>query len=68
MNSEYIKQLIVKGEGVEIEFKESRLSLSRSIYETICAFLNRKGGHISPDVKKKGLLNFVAHQRQKVLS
>ena len=54
MNSEYIKQLIVKGKGTEIEFKESRHSLPRSAYETICAFLNHKGGHILLGVKNDG--------------
>lgn len=39
-----IKQLIKQGEGQEIEFKESYSSLTRSVFETICAFLNRKGG------------------------
>jgi len=54
MNSEQIKQLITKGKGLNIEFKESRSSLPRSIYETICAFLNRKGGHILLGVKNNG--------------
>ena len=68
MDAKHIKQLIVKGECIEVEFKESRHSLHHSEYETICAFLNRKGGHILFGVKKKGLFNFVAHQRQKVIS
>ena len=54
MDAKHIKQLIVKGEGIEVEFKESRHSLPRSVYETICAFLNRKGGHILLGVKNDG--------------
>ena len=46
MDIEAIKNLIAQGEGLHIEFKQSRDSLSRSVFETICAFLNRKGGHI----------------------
>lgn len=52
MTTEQVKQLIAKGgEGIEVEFKESYNSLARSIYETICAFLNRRGGHILLGVK-----------------
>ena len=51
MTTKQIKQLIAKGEGIEVEFKESYNSLARSVYETICAFLNRRGGHILLGVK-----------------
>ena len=51
MTTEQVKQLIAKGEGIEVEFKESYNSLARSVYETICAFLNRRGGHILLGVK-----------------
>ena len=51
MTGEQVKQLITRGEGTEIEFKESYHSLARTVYETICAFLNRKGGHIILGVK-----------------
>jgi predicted HTH transcriptional regulator len=43
---EKIKTVIAHGECVNIEFKKSYDSLSRSAFETICAFLNRKGGYI----------------------
>lgn len=49
-----IKNLIYQGEGLELEFKESYQSLSRSVYETICAFLNRKGGYILLGVSDNG--------------
>jgi len=49
-----IKQLIRQGEGQEIEFKESYSSLTRSVFETICAFLNRKGGTILLGVADNG--------------
>lgn len=54
-----IKQLIAQGEGVEVEFKESCSSLSKSVFETICAFLNRKGGHILLGVKENWNRPFV---------
>jgi ATP-dependent DNA helicase RecG len=41
---------------LNIEFKQSRDSLSRSTFETICAFLNRKGGYILLGVKDNGFI------------
>jgi ATP-dependent DNA helicase RecG len=49
-----IKALIMQGEGLNIEFKKSHDALSRSAFETICAFLNRKGGYILLGVKDDG--------------
>ena len=46
MTENQFKQLVLQGEGVDVEFKESYDSLAKSVFETICAFLNRKGGHI----------------------
>jgi len=42
MNKEEILNLIEKGEGITIEFKESKEDVNKDIYETICAFLNRE--------------------------
>lgn len=52
-----IKQLIAKGENHSkdhIEFKEARNEIPKSIYETVCAFLNTKGGDILLGVKDNG--------------
>ncbi|MCE3268855.1 MAG: putative transcriptional regulator [Burkholderiales bacterium] len=46
MNVVHIKQLLSKGEGISIEFKECRTELNRNVYETVRAFLNRIGGEI----------------------
>ena len=46
MIAEDIKRLIENGESINIEFKESKETLSKSIYESVCAFNNRIGGHI----------------------
>jgi ATP-dependent DNA helicase RecG len=53
---EKIKAIIAQGESVNIEFKKSQDSLSRSTFETICAFLNRKGGYILLGVKDNGVV------------
>ena len=49
-----ILSLIEQGEGIEIEFKESRTQLNADVYESVCAFLNRIGGHILLGVSNSG--------------
>lgn len=46
MNVKQIKEIIVKGEGVTIEFKDSSEDLSSSAFESVCSFLNTIGGHL----------------------
>ena len=41
-----LKKLISKGEGISVEFKRAQNKLPTSLFETICAFLNRNGGEI----------------------
>ncbi len=53
-DAERIRDLIRKGEGLTTEFKESRHALSRSVFETVCAFLNRNGGTILLGVADTG--------------
>lgn len=49
-----ILEKIKKGEGINLEFKESKDTLNRDVYETVCAFLNRNGGEIFLGVSDKG--------------
>lgn len=58
-NPSIIRSIIAQGEGVEVEFKKSRASLSRSVFETICSFLNRRGGHILLGVADNGKIEGV---------
>ena len=46
MTPDKLKTIITQKEGTEIEFKKSQDSLARSVYESVCAFLNRRGGHV----------------------
>jgi ATP-dependent DNA helicase RecG len=57
---EKIKSVIAQGEGVNIEFKTSHDSLARSVFETVCAFLNRKGGTILLGVRDNGTIDGVS--------
>jgi ATP-dependent DNA helicase RecG len=46
LTPEIVRKLLAKGEGFTIEFKECRDGLNNSVYETVCSFSNRYGGHI----------------------
>lgn len=41
-----IRQLIQKGEGTTIEFKEAQNGIPDSFYDTVVSFLNKEGGII----------------------
>jgi len=46
MTSDRIRQLLADGEGLTIEYKECVNSLNNSVWETVCSFSNRYGGHL----------------------
>ena len=46
MEEKLIKKLIQDGEKIDVEFKESKEGLNKDIYDTVCSFNNRNGGHI----------------------
>src|ERR1700683_3216205 len=50
-----LQKLVKQGESETLEFKKST-ALMRAIFETICAFLNGKGGAILIGVNDKGEL------------
>lgn len=54
-----LKTLIKKGEGISLEFKESRRTLNRDVYKTVCAFLNRIGGTLLLGVNDSGVVTGV---------
>lgn len=54
MTTERIKEILKEGEGLEIEFKTSEFELNKDVFESICAFLNRKGGHLLLGVNDDG--------------
>ena len=54
MSIERAKKLINQSEGISLEFKESKSALPSSLFETICAMLNRNGGDILLGVKNNG--------------
>lgn len=43
--------LIHNGESLEVEFKKSTTEITKDVYDTVCSFSNRNGGHIFLGVK-----------------
>lgn len=43
---EEIKNIILLGENVNTELKEAAKGLPKSVFETVCSFLNTTGGYI----------------------
>ena len=43
---EFLNNIIKNGEKIDTEFKRATNKLPKNLFETICAFLNRFGGHI----------------------
>jgi ATP-dependent DNA helicase RecG len=54
MTSDHLRQLLSKGEGLTIEYKECVDGLGNSVWETVCSFSNRCGGHLILGVKDDG--------------
>lgn len=54
MTSENIERLLQQGEGISIEFKQARRGLPRDVFESVCAFLNRQGGHLILGARNDG--------------
>jgi ATP-dependent DNA helicase RecG len=54
MNTEDIKPLLAEGEGLTVEYKECVDVLDNSVWETVCSFSNRYGGHLIIGANDKG--------------
>ena len=60
---EELLALIRGGESHTVEFKRSRTEITKDVYETICAFSNRDGGHVFLGVKDNGEIIGVAEDK-----
>lgn len=47
-------KIIEEGEGNSIEFKKSTKDITKDVYDTVCSFSNRDGGHVLLGVKDNG--------------
>jgi ATP-dependent DNA helicase RecG len=59
MNKKQLKNIIKLGEVIQTEFKTCTFQLSNNVFETICAFLNRGGGHLILGVSDEGTIEGV---------
>jgi ATP-dependent DNA helicase RecG len=62
MTASEIKKLIQQGESISVEFKSSSTEVNSTTYETVCAFLNRSGGHVILGVNDSGKVIGVKEQ------
>ena len=54
MNNTELLQLIKSGEDIHTEFKKSSTEVTKDVYDTVCSFSNRDGGHIILGVNDNG--------------
>lgn len=52
--NETIERLLGQDEGINLEFKQARTNLPNDVFESVCAFLNRQGGHLLLGVRNDG--------------
>ncbi len=63
MLAERLNSVIKQGEGISIEFKECKNKLSKEVFETVCAFLNRFGGELILGVNDKGRITGINKEK-----
>ena len=56
MTETELLNLINGGENIQVEFKKSTNEMTKDVYDTVCAFSNRDGGHIFLGVKDNGTI------------
>ncbi|MDR1584008.1 MAG: putative DNA binding domain-containing protein, partial [Prevotellaceae bacterium] len=54
-----IPKILQQGEGLSVEFKRAKNKLPESLFETVCAFLNRNGGVILLGISDNGTVEGV---------
>lgn len=51
--NDYLQRQFQNGEKIDVEFKESKNALTKDVFDTVCSFNNRNGGHILLGVNDK---------------
>jgi ATP-dependent DNA helicase RecG len=49
-----VERLLSQPESLNLEFKQARNGLPGDVFESVCAFLNRQGGHLVLGVRNDG--------------
>lgn len=53
MTTSQLQHIIQQGENITVEFKTSKEKLNKDAFDSICAFLNRRGGYLILGVNDK---------------
>lgn len=56
MQESQLLEIIHCGEGISIEFKKATNEITKDVYDTVCSFSNRDGGHILLGVRDDGVI------------
>ena len=67
MSLETVTKLLRKKEDIRLEFKESKNTLPKNLFESICAMLNRDGGDILLGVADNGVVVGIAPEAEEAL-
>ena len=62
MNKKEFLNIVQNGEGIKTEFKTCSEKLPKNLFETICAFLNTKGGLILLGINDSGEISGINEQ------
>ena len=62
MSPENLHQIIQRGEGIQVEFKKASFELPKNVFESVCAMLNREGGHLFLGITNEGKIEGVIEE------
>ena len=68
MDKKALLKLIKTGEKIDVELKTSRTALTKDVYETVCSFNNRDGGHIILGVKNDKTIIKISRRNKRTYS
>ena len=68
MSIERVRRLLRQREDIRLEFKEAKAELPETLFETICAMLNRDGGDILLGVADDGVVKGVNPSKVETLT
>lgn len=60
---EQVRKILAEGESITSEFKTSKTELSKNVFESICAFLNRNGGNLLLGVTNNGTIEGIDKEK-----
>ena len=60
MTDERIRQILMRGENIAVEFKRCGSGIEHDAYESVCAFLNRFGGDLFLGIEDNGTVRGVS--------